>query len=200
MFKSFDENAFWQAIKDKNYLRLKVSTVTSMWNDPTFELGEIDTIIQILKEQAPEIFEDYVIKDYEERLEREMWDKRYFTKLTYWFLKNFSVDRIEYIKEVGRVVHRDTYAKTNEIQSNPTPNTQASTTHKKTEHSAKPAPKDMPGNAVRGTSSKQHNPPSAKPNMKPLNNKKRNFPIAGVMVAVVALVIMGLLLVKFLAK
>lgn len=107
-FKSIDENAFRQAIRDKDYLALKVSTVSTMLDDPTFERGETMKAIQILKEQVPEIFEDEVKLDYEERLEKSAWDKRYFTKLTYWFQENFAISRISYIREVGRVVHRDT--------------------------------------------------------------------------------------------
>ena len=60
MFTSIDENAFKQAIKDKDYLALKVSTVSTMLDDPTFERGETMRVIQILKEQVPEIFEDEV--------------------------------------------------------------------------------------------------------------------------------------------
>jgi hypothetical protein len=108
MFTSFDENAFWKAIKEKDYLALKVNTVSTMLADPTFERGETDKVVKILQEQVPEIFEDEVKLDYEERLDKSEWDKRYFTKLTYWFQENFAVSRINYIREVGRVVHRDT--------------------------------------------------------------------------------------------
>ena len=58
-----------------------------------------------------EIFEDEVWLDYEERLDRSLWDKDYFTKLTYWFQKNFAKSRIPYIKEVGQAVHQDTARK-----------------------------------------------------------------------------------------
>lgn len=97
MFTSFDENVFRQAIKDKDYLCLKVNTVSSMLDDPTFERGETMKVLQILSEQVPEIFEDYVELDYEERLEPCDWDKRYFTKLTYWFQENFSKERVELV-------------------------------------------------------------------------------------------------------
>lgn len=111
MFTSFDENAFMKAIEEKNYLRLKVDTVSSMLNDPTFERGETDKVLKILDEKVPEIFEDEVKLDYEERLERSEWDKRYFTKLTYWFQENFAKSRVQYIKEVGNAVHKDTAQK-----------------------------------------------------------------------------------------
>ena len=111
MFASFDENAFWKAIDEKDMLRLKGNTVSAMLNDPTFERGEADKVIKILKEKVPEIFEEEVRLGYEERLDRDKWDKVYFTKLTYWFQENFAEKRISYIKEVGQVVHSDTAKK-----------------------------------------------------------------------------------------
>lgn len=113
-FTAFDENVFWTAIEKKDYLRLKVNTVSSMLQDPTFARGETEKVLKILEEKVPEIFEEEVHLDYEERLERSAWDKRYFTKLTYWFQENFAKSRIDYIKEVGRVVHRDTEQEYNE--------------------------------------------------------------------------------------
>lgn len=113
MFTSFDEKAFWKAIDEKDYLRLKINTVSSMLNDPTFTRGETKEVLKILKERVPDIFEDEVRLDYEERLEPNKWDKRYFTKLTYWFQENFALSRVEYIKEVGKVVHKDREQKYN---------------------------------------------------------------------------------------
>lgn len=121
MFTSFDEENFWQAIKDKNYLRLKVNTVSTMLNDPTFERGETDKVLEILSKKVPEIFEDEVRLEYEERLNRSQWDKTYFSNLTRWFKENFAKSRLDYIREVGRVVHADTarqYKKSMEIASN----------------------------------------------------------------------------------
>ena len=113
-FIAFDENVFWTAIEKKDYLRLKVNTVSSMLQDPTFARGETEKVLKILEEKVPEIFEEEVHLDYEERLERSAWSKGYFTKLTYWFQENFAKSRIDYIKEVGRAVHRDTEQKYNE--------------------------------------------------------------------------------------
>lgn len=108
MFTSFDENAFKKAIAEKDMLNLKVNTVSTMRNDPTFERGETDEVIRILEKEIPEIFEPEVWLEYEERLDRDKWDKGYFTKLTYWFQENFAKSRIDYIKEVGQAVHKDT--------------------------------------------------------------------------------------------
>lgn len=114
MFTSFDESEFWKAIQEKDYTSLKINTVSSMRNDPTFARGETEKVLAILDDKIPEIFEEEVQLDYEERLEHGAWDKRYFTKLTYWFQENFAKSRVGYIKEVGQAVHQDTAQKYNE--------------------------------------------------------------------------------------
>lgn len=116
-FTSFDENAFWKAIDEKDLLHLKVNTVSAMRNDPTFEREETTKVLSILEKKVPEIFEPEVRLEYEERLERDKWDKGYFTKLTYWFQENFAKSRIDYIKEVGQAVHKDTAKKYAESMS-----------------------------------------------------------------------------------
>lgn len=104
-FTSFDEGVFRKAIAEKDFLRLKTNAVSAISYDPTFEKGEANAVLEILKNEVPEIFEEYKEGEYEERLERSKWDKRYFSKLTYWFQENFSEDRIPLIKEVGREVY-----------------------------------------------------------------------------------------------
>lgn len=111
MFTSFDEKTFRQAIENKDYLRLKINTVSAIRNDPTFDRGETKRVLKILEEQVPEIFEEEVRLDFEEQLDRNDWDKDYFTKLTYWLQENFAKSRIDYIKKVGSVVHKETEEK-----------------------------------------------------------------------------------------
>ena len=112
-FKAFDTEKFWESIKDKNYLRLKVNFVSSMRQDPTFDRGDNDILIKIFDKEVPEIWEDEKELSYEERLDEKDWDKQYFTKLTYWMEKNFAKSRLPYIRKVGKVVHRDTVEKYN---------------------------------------------------------------------------------------
>lgn len=190
MFTSIDENAFRQAIRDKDYLALKVSAVSTMLDDPTFERGETMKVVQILKEQVPEIFEDEVKLDYEEHLEKSAWDKRYFTKLTYWFQENFAISRINYIREVGCVVHRDTAQQYNQSMAMNKP----------------VAPKATPSTASRPASERQKttapkastSTPATPKTTKKTEASKRNFPVAGAIVAVGALVLVGILLFKLL--
>ncbi len=122
MFTSFDENAFREAIRKKDLPRLKVNTMSAIRNDPTFERDETATVIRILEEEIPEIFEPEITLDYEERPERSQWDKAYFTKLTYWFQENFAKSRIDHIKEVGQAVHQDTAQAYRESMRGPSPN------------------------------------------------------------------------------
>lgn len=190
MFTSFDESVFRQAIKAKDYLCLKSNTVCSMWADPTFERGETAEVLQILEKEVPEIFEEYVQQDYEERLERSKWDKRYFTKLTYWFQENFAKERVAYIKEVGSAVYSDAakqYARSMSIQDKARPATLV-----------KSSPKPASPNAVKPPASaptKQPVSPSAKA---PQGKNTGNFPTARAILTVGALVLMGALLLKLL--
>lgn len=108
MFVSFDETDFRNAIRDKDYRSLKVNTVSCILNDPTFERGETEEVLKILHKEVPGIFEEYAKLDFEEQAERDRWNKRYFTKLTFCFQENFAEERLAYIKEVGRAVHKDT--------------------------------------------------------------------------------------------
>lgn len=177
MFTSFDEKAFWKAVDEKDMLHLKVNTVSAMRNDPTFERGETAKLISVLEEKIPEIFENEVQLEFEERLERDKWDKGYFTKLTYWFQENFAKSRIDHIKEVGKVVHKDTAQKYAESMSMRKPST--------------------------GTSSRRvqnNTPTSKKENPTHAPEKKGKFPLIGVIAAVAALVLLIMLLLKVFGK
>lgn len=110
--------------------------------------------------QVPEIFVSEKKLPYEEHLERSLWNKDYFTDLTYWFRENFAESRIPYIKEVGKAVHKKP-AENKDVEKPKAGN------NKKTE------PKSTPDG---------------------------NFHIAGMIMAVVILVIILVLLVKNIFK
>lgn len=81
--------------------------MNGMWNDPTFEHGETDMMIKILKQKCPDIFEDEKNMPGEKKIDDPaLWNEDYFAELTYWFRENFALSRIPYIKEVGRAVHK----------------------------------------------------------------------------------------------
>lgn len=188
MFTSFDEKAFWKAVEEKDYLCLKVNTVSSMLDDPTFARGETMKVLEILDEKVPEIFEDEVKLDYEERLERSAWDKRYFTKLTYWFQENFAKSRVQYIKEVGNVVHKDTAQKYDaSLNKRPTPPVKKASTQAKPTVTSKSA------------SNTQQKTCSTNPTQAP-TAKERKVPIAGVIAVAAVLVLVVVLLIKLLGR
>lgn len=199
MFTSFDEKAFRKAIKDKDYLCLKVNTISSMLNDPTFERGETKKVMEILKKEVPEIFEEYVEKDYEKRLDSSEWDKRYFTKLVYWFEENFAEKRIEYIRKVGQAVHKDTakqYAESMALQDKAT----TGFVHFEGEKFEKSVQKPEQANSASRPATTQQRKTDSISGAEPKEKKSANFPIAGVVLAVGALVLIGILLFKVLAN
>lgn len=207
MFTSFDENVFRQAIKDKDYLRLKVNTVSSMLDDPTFERGETMKVIKILEEQVPEIFEEYKELGYEKHLEFDAWDKRYFTKLTYWFQENFAKERIAYIMEVGKIVHKDTAKKYNESnamsskqEERPSQFTKVPSVTQQLKQSEKIVQKASQSDCLSHPTSKQQKKNGSSFNNKRKEEKTGNFSTTGVILTVGALVIVGILLFKFLVK
>lgn len=180
MFTSFNENDFWKAIQEKDYTSLKINTVSSMLNDPTFARGETEKVLAILGDKVPEIFEEEVKLDYEERLDRSAWDKRYFTKLTYWFQENFAKTRVGYIKEVGMAVHQDTAQKYNE-----------SINRRSSQPASKPTDSQPASSQQEGHRANPTQAPAA---------KGKQFPVLGALAAVAALVLVVVLLVKFLSK
>lgn len=192
MFTSFDEKTFWKAVEEKDYVCLKVDTVSSMLDDPTFARGETMKVLEILDNKVPEIFEDEIKLDYEERLDRGLWDKRYFTKLTYWFQENFAKSRVAYIKEVGSVVHKDT-AQKYEASLNQCPTNQTVQPVNKLEMQA------QSNTASKPASRTQQKTRSANPTQAP-TAKERKVPVAGVIAAAAVLVLVVMLLVKLLRK
>lgn len=107
MFVSFEESELENAISKKDYYWLKAAVLNTMWNDPTFEHGETEALLEILKKRVPEIFEKEEKKvPSEEHLERSLWDKGYFSDLTYYFRENFAESRLAHIKEVGKAVYQ----------------------------------------------------------------------------------------------
>lgn len=101
MIKSYDERDFDEAIKKKNLLKLKIILTEAINNDKTFSRSEIEEVITKLKKTNLQIFEEYKKLDIEETIDDESkWDEKYFVKLTIYLRKNFSLDRIPYIKKL----------------------------------------------------------------------------------------------------
>lgn len=184
MFTSFDENKFRQAIVDKNYMHLKVHAVSAISYDPTFERGEANKVIETLRKEVPEIFEEYKQEEYEERLEKSAWDKRYFSKLTYWFQENFSEERLHYIKEVGMAVYGTVKPTVNNVKV-PT-------------QEIKEIKKITTDSRTSTSSGNRQNTGSSRPNPQQASEKK--FPVAGALLTAGALVLAGILLYNILSN
>lgn len=192
MFTSFDEQTFWQAIAQKDYLCLKVNTVSAILNDPTFDRGEVQQVLQILHQKVPEIFVSEVHLPYEERLDQSAWNKDYFTKLVFWFQENFAESRLAYIKRVGKTVHADTaraYA--------------ASAAPKKTvvPPPAAPIVKQQPAERIADSVQTSVRTPEVVPNPRqaPEQVPPKAFPL-GAITAVAALVLVVILLVLWIQR
>lgn len=121
MFVSFEESELENAISKKDYYWLKAAALNTMWNDPTFEHGETEALLEILKKRVPEIFEEEKKVPSEEHLERSLWDKGYFSDLTYYFRENFAESRLAHIKEVGKAVYQKSEKKQAEKENPKTP-------------------------------------------------------------------------------
>lgn len=119
MSVTFDEKDLDRAINerkekdDRNDLWIKGTTMNTMWNDPTFEHGETDMLLKILKQRVPDIFEDEKDMPGEKKIDDPtLWNEDYFALLTYWFRENFALSRLEHIKEVGKAVHKKSVEQT----------------------------------------------------------------------------------------
>ncbi len=201
MFTSFNEQEFWQAIRNKEYGTLKTNTVSAILNDPTFDRGEAGQVLDILKKNCEEIFEKEVHLDYEERLEPNQWDKRYFTKLTYWFQENFAESRVPYIEKVGKTVHKDTAQIYNKSMTAGTSQQKnhAGQQHQTLQTKAQPQIKLSLQNELPKvpTPSKEQ---SSNPQNAPAQSPKKSHQLIGALAAVAGLVLLIMLLIKFFGK
>ena len=108
MFVSFEESELKKAILKEDYYWLKAAVLNTIWNDPTFEHGETEELLEILRNEVPDIFktEEKVPSEEKEPLDRSLWDKKYFSDLTYYLRENFAESRLAHIKEVGKAVYQ----------------------------------------------------------------------------------------------
>lgn len=176
MFRSFDEKIFRQAIEEKDYSRLKICAVSALRFDPTFERGEAQKVLDILSAETPEIFEEYAKKTHENYLDRDAWTKDYFIELTFWFQKNFSLERISHIKDVGKAVYDMVTPSTTSSKEERVPS--SSTTSK--------------------SSGSRQSTGGSRPN--PQKASEKQFPVAGALLTAGALVLAGILLYKILSN
>ncbi|MEY8356767.1 hypothetical protein AALB39_25920 [Lachnospiraceae bacterium 54-53] len=111
MFSSFNEDEFRKAIKEKNYLRVKVYIISAIRNNPDFGVhackSEVYNAIEILDKELPEIFADYTVLEGEtpfSESESALWDKKYFIWQTTLLEENFSKERLKNIGKIGEKI------------------------------------------------------------------------------------------------
>ena len=110
-FKTLDENAFFKAIEEKDYSRLKTSIISSIRNNPTFivmeneKYTEAKIAMKILKEKLPEMFMDYTVLEFEDAFnedEKEKWNNEYFLRQTFLLGENFCMERYDHLRKIGK--------------------------------------------------------------------------------------------------
>ena len=70
MSMTYDEKDLDKAIENDNKLWIKGTVMNCMWNDPAFEHGETEALLETLNKRIPSIFVPYEKVPSEERLER----------------------------------------------------------------------------------------------------------------------------------
>lgn len=167
MQELFSMEKLEKAIAEKDYISAKSYVTTAMRLDTRFESGTCQKMLALLDAHLPEIFEEEEILSGEERRsDPAQWDKGYYVQLIVCFKSNFAKSRLSHIREVGRKVYPA-----------PAPNPQPKT-----------QPNTQPSGGVRKA------PPSKASQTKD-NSTKTFLAIAGLLAAVIAVV---LLLIKLL--
>lgn len=112
-FTSFDEDEFYQAVADKDYIKIKSFVVSAIRNNPSFrkvpgqDASEAMMAIRILEEREPDIFEKYKIQEGEHPFneeEADNWDEEYFIRQSFLLEENFSGKRLNHLKKIGQKI------------------------------------------------------------------------------------------------
>lgn len=110
-FRSFDEKAFQEAIRNKldrkNLIRLKVSVISAIKADPTFSSGEIERALRWLRSDCKEVFDEKKeeIENEVELSNQDAWDEDYFLWKTIYLERNFCEERIDELRKIGQKVY-----------------------------------------------------------------------------------------------
>lgn len=114
-FTTFNSDAFYRALEEKDYSRLITCIISAVRNNPEFrnatgqKSSESTIALNLLKENAPEIFETYKPQEGEriyDETEYKTWDKEYFIRQTFLLGENFCVKRYNHVKAIGRWITR----------------------------------------------------------------------------------------------
>ncbi|ACT00497.1 hypothetical protein [Paenibacillus sp. JDR-2] len=93
-------NAYLQdAIASKNYIRIHNELCSIIHKDPVFRTGDFETALQYVMGFIPDVIKEH---DNAPPLERELWNDDYWALVVSELMDNFSLNRIEHVKQVGR--------------------------------------------------------------------------------------------------
>lgn len=103
-------NAYFKdLVKEKEYNGVRAVICSLIRNDPTFSSGKFEEVDKYLKKNG---FQD-IYQPYEKvpgeppNKDKSEWDEKYFSSIAYAFRENFSYERLNYVKEVGKYVYHD---------------------------------------------------------------------------------------------
>ena len=128
MHKSFKPEAFYAAINEKDYIKLKNYIINSIRNNPGFycldgeEKSEARKYFIILKEKKdklPELFSEYKIQEGEKEFDESLqdaWDYEYFIRQTFLLEENFCEKRFNHVRKIGKYLEKKKKANFNSPQ------------------------------------------------------------------------------------
>lgn len=113
--KHFTPNVTYDnAIKNEEKGSLKALLISIIGSDPTFATTEYEEALAYIEDTSKKLnghsinlFERYDTQNGEYEKARECWNEEYYGMLLVWFRDNFSSERLEIIKQVGKVVYKD---------------------------------------------------------------------------------------------
>lgn len=114
-FTTFNSDAFYRALEEKDYSRLITCIISAVRNNPEFrnatgqKSSESTIALNLLRENVPEIFETYKQQEGEriyDETEYKTWDKEYFIRQTFLLGENFCVKRYKHVKAIGCWISR----------------------------------------------------------------------------------------------
>lgn len=116
-FTSFDKDAFYKDMREKNYSVLKTCVISSIRNNPAFrkapgeEYSEARIAMNLLQEHVPEMFVEYEVQAGEREYnagEASAWDKEYFHRQTFLLGENFCWERFRHLLKIGQEITEQT--------------------------------------------------------------------------------------------
>ena len=92
-----------ECVENKNQCNTRGAIVTMIFTDAAFKTNEVYDAIKYAEENGISVYEPH-----DESIQiteiPDVWDELYFSRVANQLRRNFSVERLEYVKKVGRKV------------------------------------------------------------------------------------------------